>query len=90
MVNGEKCVKSHLVATGFQDPDLLEGVADTSGRVSFRSSHLQVVALGAITKWELWSLDIKNAFLQEDGFDRDVFCVRRMSGVRPVRGGVGN
>ena len=73
MAYGKKCVKARLVAKGFQDPDLKEGLVDTSGCVSLRSSHLQLVSLSAIRKWELWSLDIKNAFLQADGFDRDVF-----------------
>ena len=38
-----------------------------------RSSHLQVISLRAIRKWKLRSIDIKNAFLQADGFERDVF-----------------
>ena len=47
-------------------------MADTSGCVSVRSPHLQVVSLSAIRKWELSSLDIQNAFLLAGGFDRDV------------------
>ena len=73
MVDGVKKVKARLVAKGFQDPDLTEGLVDTSGCVSLRSSHLQVISLSALQKWKLWSLDIKNAFLQADGFDRAVF-----------------
>ena len=73
MVDGIKKVKARLVAKGFQDPDLTEGLVDTSGCVSLRSSHLQVVSLSALNKWKIWSLDIKNAFLQADGFDRVVF-----------------
>ena len=72
MANGRKCVKARLVAKGPQDPDSREGLANTSGCVSLRSSHLQVVSLSAVREWELWSLDIKNAFLQADGFERDV------------------
>ena len=32
-----------------------------------------MISLSAIRKWKLWSLDIKNAFLQADGFVRVVF-----------------
>ena len=49
------------------------GNVDSAACVSRRSSHLQVISLGALGKWPLWSLDIKNAFLQADGFDRGVF-----------------
>ena len=73
MVGGEKCVKARLVAKGFQDPDLKAGLADTSRCVSLRPSHLQGISLSVIRKWKLRSLDVKNASLQSDGFDRDVF-----------------
>ena len=46
---------------------------DTSGCVSLRAPHLKAISLSAIEKWELWSLDIKIAFLQADGFDRDAY-----------------
>ena len=69
----KKCVKARLVAKGLQDPDLQEGSADTSGCVSLRASHLQVVSLSAMRNWKLRSLDIKNALLQADGFGRDAF-----------------
>ena len=71
-VDGVKTAKARLAAKGFQGPDLRMGNVDIAGCVSCRSSHLQVVSLGALRKWPLWSLDIKNAFLQADGFDRDV------------------
>ena len=73
MADGKKCVRAHLVAKGSQDPDLQEGLVDAPGRVSLRSPHLQVISRSAIRKWKLRILDIKNAFLQSDGFDRDVF-----------------
>ena len=73
MADGIKKGKARLVAKGFQDPDLAEGLVDTSGCVSLRSSHLQVASLSALNKWKIWSLDIKNAFLQADGFGRVVF-----------------
>ena len=73
MVKGKKCVKARLVAKGSQDLDLMDGLVDTSGCVSLRSPHLEAVSLSAIRKWRPWSLDIKHAFSQADGFERDVF-----------------
>ena len=70
---GKKTVEARLVARGLQDPDLAEGLADASSCVSTRSFHLQVISLGALEKWKLWSLDIKNAFLQADPFHRKVY-----------------
>ena len=72
-IDGCRAVKARLVARGFQDPDLAEGLVDTSSCVALRSSHLQVISLSALKRWRLWSLDIKNAFLQADPFTRDVF-----------------
>ena len=73
MADGKKRGEARVVAEGFQGPDLKGGLADTSGCVSLRSSHLQVVSLSAIRKWELWSSDIRIAFSQAGGFDWDVF-----------------
>ena len=70
-LEGKRTVQARLVARGFQDPDLAEGLADTSSCVSPRSSHLQVISLSALKKWKLWSLDIKNAFLQGDPLPRE-------------------
>ena len=44
---GQKTVKARHVARGFQDPGLAEGLVDTSSSASMRSSHLQVISLGA-------------------------------------------
>ena len=52
MVEGEICVKARLAAKGFQDPDLKDGLVETSGCVSLRSSHLQVISLSAIRNWK--------------------------------------
>ena len=73
MVEGEKAVKACPVATGYQDPGLRDGKVDTPGRDSFRPSRLQVISLGAVGKWNIWSPDIKNAILQADGFRREAF-----------------
>ena len=72
-VEGEKTVKSRLETTGYQDPDLRMGNVDIAGCVIRRYSHLRAISLGALMKWLLRSLDIKNAFLQADGFDRVVY-----------------
>ena len=68
-----KTVKAKLVYKGYQDPDVHMGNVEIAGRASRRSSHLQVISLGALGKWPLWCPDIKNACLQADGFDRDVY-----------------
>ena len=73
MVDGKMCVKARLVAKGFQDPDLQEERVDTSGCLRLRSSRLRVFFIIAIKKWGIWGVDIKIAFLQADGFVRDVF-----------------
>ena len=72
-MDGVKSVKARLAAKGFQDPDLKEGLVETSGCVSLRSPHLRAISLSALKKWRLWSLDIKHAFLQADAFQRVVF-----------------
>ena len=72
-LDGKRTVKARLVARGFQDPDLAEGLVDAPSCVSLRSSHLQVISLSTLKKWKLWSLDVKNAFLQADPFPREVY-----------------
>ena len=42
MVEGVKTARARRLAEGFQDPDLRDGVAYTSGCVSLRSSHLEI------------------------------------------------
>ena len=61
VVDGKKSVEACPVAKGYQDPDLKDGNVDTSGRVTLRSNHLQVILLGALDKGKIWRLDIKNA-----------------------------
>ena len=58
---------------GSQDPDLEDGGLDSSGCVSLRASHLQVISLSKLGEWNLWSPLIKTAFLRADGLSRDVF-----------------
>ena len=64
---------ARLVAKGYRNPDLRDGDVDIAGCVGRRSSNLQTISLGALKKWPIRSPRIKNAFLQADGFDRDVY-----------------
>ena len=51
VVDGVKTVKARLAAEGRQDPDLKDGLVETSGCVSMQASHLQVVSLAALRGW---------------------------------------
>ena len=53
IADGEEDVKARSVAEGRQDPDLDNGLVGTSGCVSLSFSHLQVLALGGLKKWEI-------------------------------------
>ena len=64
MMEGTKNIKARLVAKGYQNLDLGGGIVDTSGCVSRRPSHLQVISLCAFEKWKIRSLDIENALLR--------------------------
>ena len=72
-MDGRMSVKARLAAKGYRGLGLQDGIVDSSGRVSLRSSMLQVISLCAIKKWDLWCLDIKTPFLPADGATRDVF-----------------
>ena len=60
-------VKARLVAKGYQDSGVKDDLVETSGRTILRSSHLQVISLGALEKWDTWNVGKQNAFLQADG-----------------------
>ena len=47
-VDSVKTVKARLVAKGYEDPDLREGNAVFAGCVCRRSSHQQLISLGAL------------------------------------------
>ena len=64
MADGKRRGGARLVARGYQHPDLKEGAVDTSGRVSLRPSPVRLISLGAIEKWRICSLDIKNTFCE--------------------------
>ena len=48
MVDGKTDAEAPLVATGYQDLDLNDGLAATSECAIPRSSHLRAVSLGAL------------------------------------------
>ena len=60
-----------------------------AGCVSRRSSHLQLIPLGAMRDSMIWSLGIKHAFLQADACGREVFVraprVKNSKGARRIR-----
>ena len=73
MVAGAQTAMARLAAKGFQGPGLKDAIADSSGCLSLRSPHLQAISLSAPTKRKLWSVGIKDACQQADGFTRAVF-----------------
>ena len=73
LVDGEEDVKARFVSKGYQGPDLKDGLVETSGSVSLRSSHLRVRYLGDLTKSDNCCPDIMSASLHTDGFRREVF-----------------
>ena len=75
IAGGRSCVKARLAAKGCRRPDLKDG-PDLKD-VSLPSPHLQVISPGAIKKWGIWRLDIKNALRQADGLDWDT-CFRAL------------
>ena len=72
-VHGANTEKARLEAKGYQGPDLLGGNVDIAGRVGRRSSHSRLISLGALAAWKIRSVEIKSAFLQADGFGREVY-----------------
>ena len=72
-VEERKTEKARLVAEGRRDPEFRDGDGDNAGLVNRRPSHSQLVSLGALGTRNIWSLDIKNAVIQADGFDREVY-----------------
>ena len=52
LVGGKKNVKARLVAKGYRDPDAKDGLVETFGCVSRRSSRRRVLTRGALKKME--------------------------------------
>ena len=85
-VDDEEDVKARPGKKGYTGPALEAGLVGTQRCVSSRSSHLQVTPLSAPENWKLRSLDIKDAFLEEDGFDREAY-LRAPLGQDPTKAG---
>ena len=51
------------MAKGSQDPNLHGRLVETAGCVRLRGPHSRLTPLRALTKWNLWSVDIKDACL---------------------------
>ena len=64
MMDGRRNAKARVAPKGCQDPDRRDGAFETSDCVSLSSSLFRVLSLGALAKWEIWSLDIENACLK--------------------------
>ena len=73
MVDGRRDVEAGFAAKGYQNPDLGTGLVETSGCVGIWPPHLRAIPLRALKKWQLSSLDIKNAFFQANGPDGAVY-----------------
>ena len=73
MADGERGVKKRSAARGHLDLDLEVGLVGTSGRARLQSSRFQAIPLSALKKWKPWSSDIRNADLQADGFNQEVY-----------------
>ena len=59
--DGQRSVKARLAAEGYWDPALQEGLVETSGCISIRSPHLQMIPPSAReTKWKLRRMEIMN------------------------------
>ena len=72
VIDGKTKVRARVVNKGPQDPGLHQGLVETAGCVSLRSSDLHLVPVCSMNKWEIWNPAIKNPCLQADTF-RDVF-----------------
>ena len=72
---------SRFAATGYQDSDLKEDLAGTSGCVSLRPSRLRVASLSAPKTWKLLSLDIRDGCRRIHSIARLIF-VLSSNGVR--------
>ena len=66
-------VIARSAARGYQHPDLRKGNVDIPGCVSASASRVQLISPEGLKQWAMWSLGIKNAFLQADGIGREVY-----------------
>ena len=68
VVNGNQVIKARLCARGFEEAQDFRTDSPTCSRESLRLSLIVIASNG----WKLQSIDIKTAFLQGKGIDREV------------------
>ena len=68
---GNKKIKARLVARGFEEKGEIQSDSPTVSKEVLRS----FVAIMSSKKWAVNSIDIKAAFLQSKGFEREVYLV---------------
>ena len=84
MAEGGKTSEARLEAKGLQDPDQDLGISEPS--LAAFSGYLP----HCFEKWKLRSLDIGNAFVQADGFTRNVISHAPSNGAHPTHADFGN
>ena len=72
MVDGRRGVAARPVAEIYRGPDCEEGPLETSGRVSLRPSHPQVLSMCALRILKMWSLATRKASTQPGELNREV------------------
>ena len=68
---GKTNVKARLVVRGFEEESSIPSDSPTAAKSTLRS----VIAIAASKGWSCESIDIKAAFLQGKGIDRDIYLV---------------
>ena len=70
-INGNSTIKAHLVARGFEEPNLdaMRKDSPTCCKENFRI----LLAIIAVKHWKVYTLDVKSAFLQCNAINRGVF-----------------
>ena len=68
-VEGATVIKARLVCRGFEEQVKVQRDSPTGSKETF---HI-LLAISATYGWDIKSLDVKNAFLQGEGLDREVY-----------------
>lgn len=71
--DGTPRAKARLVIQGYNDPDALDGLLETSSPTASRLSRLLLISEAARRGWNLWTADVATAFLQAEDKDRNIF-----------------
>ena len=70
-IDEDNHVKARLVVRGFEEEEHVQSDSPTAAKSTLRL----VIALAANEEWDLETIDIKAAFLQGKGVDRDIYVV---------------